>query len=186
MPGSLIHRFTVDEYYRMAETGVIRPDARVELLDGQIRDMMPIGSFHASVVDQLADLFFRAGGDRWLIRVQSALRLDKFSEPQPDLMLLKRKDDFYRKGHPRPSDVFLLIEVADSSVIYDREEKLPAYARGGLNEVWIVNIPQKQVEVYREPHFLGYEQTTFYGVGDSISPQTFSDISIKVGDLVNL
>src|SRR5712672_3653961 len=107
------HRFSVQEYYRMAETGVLKPDARVELLDGQIMDMSPIDPFHGSISKHLNKLFSAAAEGRWIIAVQDPVHLDHHSEPQPDLMLLKPASDFYRKRHPKPEDVFLLIEVSD-------------------------------------------------------------------------
>src|SRR5204862_4114192 len=123
------HRFSVKEYYRMAETGVLRPDARVELLDGQIIDMSPIGPFHGSVTKLLNRQFTDASKGRWITAVQDPVRLDEHSEPQPDLMLLKPVPDYYASRHPGPEDVYLLIEVADTSLATDREEKLPAYGR---------------------------------------------------------
>src|ERR1043166_2686946 len=146
------HRFTVREYYRMAETGVLKPDARVELLNGEIIDMSPIGPFHGSITKYLIQLFTAAARSRWITAVQDPLCLDDHSEPQPDLMLLKPVSDFYRKRHPQPQDVFLVVEVADTTLATDREEKLPAYGRAGIAEVWIVNLTKESIEVYREPH----------------------------------
>src|SRR5437764_2773685 len=120
------HRFSVADYYRMAETGVFKPDARVELLDGKIIDMSPIGPFHGGSLKRLTRLFTELSKGRWLVSVQDPVHLDDFSEPQPDLMLLKNRKDDYTKSHPVPEDVFLLIEVSDSSLVFDREEKLPA------------------------------------------------------------
>ena len=131
MPVHSTHRFTVEEYYRMAETGVIKPGARVELLDGRIVDMMPIGPFHGGVTNRLNDLFTRLGGERWLVTTQNPVRLAEHSEPQPDIVLVKRRADFYARRHPAPDDVFLIIEVADSSLVSDREDKLPLYGRAG-------------------------------------------------------
>src|SRR3954452_8515646 len=125
------HRFTVDEYYRMAETGNIKPDARVELLDGKIIDKAPIGPFHGGAVKRLNRLFAKAAKDRFLVAVQDPVRLNDRSEPQPDVMLLKPKADDYGMRHPRPEDVFLLIEVADSTLQFDRDEKVAAYGAGG-------------------------------------------------------
>src|SRR6266700_1636870 len=150
------HRFTVADYYRMAETGVLKPGARVELLDGKIIDMLPIGPFHGGSVNRLIRLFSKLSNGRWLVSAQNPVHLDEYSEPQPDLMLLKPEADDYTSRHPRPEDVFLLIEVADTSLDFDREEKLPAYGRTGISEVWILNRPAKVPEAYREPHFSGY------------------------------
>src|SRR5207247_532886 len=119
------HRFSVAEYYRMAETGILHPDARVELLDGKIIDMSPIGPFHGGAVNRLIRLFSQLSNERWLVSAQNPVHLDEYSEPQPDLMLLKPSPDDYTSRHPVPEDVFLLIEVADTTLAYDLEQKLP-------------------------------------------------------------
>ena len=122
----------------MAETGVLRPDARVELLNGEITDMSPIGPFHGGVVNRLIRSFTRSSSGRWLVSAQNPVRLDDYSEPEPDLMLLKLMSDDYISHHPRPEDVYLLVEVSDASLTIDREEKLPAYGRAGVPEEAIV------------------------------------------------
>src|SRR5208282_1431106 len=134
------HRFSVKEYYRMAETGVLRPDARVELLDGEIIDMSPIGPFHGGVTNFLITFFADVARGRWITTAQNPVRLGDLSEPQPDLMLLRPTPDFYRSRHAQPEDVFLLVEISDSSLERDQEEKLPVYARAGIAEVWIVDL----------------------------------------------
>ncbi len=178
------HRFSVKEYYRMAETGVLRPDARVELLNGEIIDMSPIGPFHGGVTDYLNEIFTTASKGRWRTRVQNPLRLDDHSEPQPDVMLLKPAPDFYRQRHPQPEDVFLLIEVSDSTLAADQAEKLPAYGRAGVAEMWIVNLNELTIEVYREPHFTGYGSKTIVRAGDTIAPLAFPDAVVDVTELL--
>jgi len=178
------HRFTVKEYYRMAETGVLRPEARVELLNGEIIDMSPIGPFHGSVTKYLNHLFSAAGPGRWITQVQDPVRLDEHSEPEPDLALLKTSADFYRKRHPEPGDVFLLIEVSDTTLTLDQDEKLPAYGRAGIAEVWIVNLVDRTIEVYREPNFTGYGSKTILRAGDQARPQTFPDVAVDVAELL--
>src|SRR2546429_3149605 len=150
------HRFSVADFYRMAETGVLKPGARVELLDGKIIDMSPIGPLHGGAVNRLIRFFGKMSSGRWLVSAQNPVHLDEYSEPQPDLMLLKPDPDDYTGRHPVAEDVFLLIEVADSTLAYDRGQKLPAYGRAGIPEVWILNLRARTVEVYREPHFEGY------------------------------
>ncbi len=172
------------EYYRMAETGLLQPDARVELLDGQIIDMPPIGPFHGGSVNRLTELFVKMSRDRWQVSTQNPIRLNNYSEPQPDLALLKRAPDFYANRHPRPEDVFLVIEVADASLATDRDEKVPAYGKAGVPEVWIVNLRDKVVEVCREPHYTGYGSRQIFGAGQTVSPQAFSDARIDVGELM--
>ena len=178
------HRFTTKEYYRMAETGILHPDARVELLDGEIIDMSPIGPFHGGTTKYLIDHFTQAGEGRWLLAVQDPVHLEDYSEPQPDLMLLQRAPDFYRARHPMPADVFLLIEVADTSLGYDRERKLPACGRAGIPEVWIVNLEDRTVEVYREPHLTGYAATAILRGGDKATPLAFPDAALNVAELM--
>ncbi len=146
------HMIDVGAYYRMAETGILGPRDRVELIDGEIIDMAPIGSTHGGTTIHLASLFAQAVADGIeLVSVQSPLRLDSFNEPQPDLMLLQPRADYYRTSHPSAADALLVIEVADSSLAYDRSVKVPLYARFGISELWIVDVANKAVEVLAEP-----------------------------------
>jgi Uma2 family endonuclease len=179
-----LHRFSVRDYYRMAEMGVLRPDSRVELLDGKIIDMSPIGPLHGGVVKRLNRFFHRYSKDRWLIAVQDPLHLEDHSEPQPDLMLLRPVADDYESGHPEPKDVFLLIEVSDSTVETDREVKLPGYGRAGVAEVWIVNLVDGTLEVYREPNYTGYASIQILHEGESAAPALFPDAVIEVAKLL--
>ena len=176
-------RVSVDDYYRMAATGELSPEARVELLDGRILDMAPIGSFHGGMTNYLTEIFAAANRRRWVMAVQNPVRLDDYSEPQPDLMLLHPAADYYQRRHPVPSEVFLLVEVADSSLTKDRGLKLPAYGRAGIAEVWIVNLADLTLEVYREPHFTGYGAKTILRAGDQARPQAFPDVVVEVGEL---
>ena len=168
----------------MAETGVLRPDARVELLDGRIIDMSPIGPFHGGVTNYLVETFTAASRGRWRTSVQNPLHLDEHSEPQPDLMLLKPAADYYRKQHPLAADVFLLVEVSDTTLELDREEKLPAYGRAGVAEVWIVDLNHAAIEVYREPHFTGYASKTVLRTGEQAKPLAFPDAIVDVAKLL--
>lgn len=178
------HRFSIQDYYRMAEAGVLRPDARVELLDGRIIDMSPIGPLHGGLVKRLSRLFNLKAKGRWVVSTQDPLHLDDHSEPEPDVMLLRPSPDDYTRRHPRPEDVFLLIEVSDSTLDYDREEKLPAYGRAGVSEVWLVNPQEEVIEVYREPHFAGYAVKTVLHPADEARPQAFPDASVNVAELL--
>jgi Uma2 family endonuclease len=179
-----IHRFNVKEYYRMAETGLLKPDARVELLDGQIIDRPPISPFHAGVTNYLNELLAACAKGRWLVAVQDPVHLDDHSEPQPDVMLLKRAKDFYRARHPGPKDVLLLIEVADTSADSDREEKIPAYARAGIAEVWLLVLQAEAIEVYRQPHRTGYASMTILKAGETARPLAFPDVGLDVTELL--
>ena len=173
--------FSVDDYYAMAEAGILAPDERVELLDGEIIKMAPIGGRHANCVGQLTDLM-SAVGRRALVWVQNPVRLDTGSEPQPDLMLIKRRG--YSSAHPGPGDVLLLIEVSDTTIDLDRSDKLPLYARVGIPEVWIVNLPDECVEVYTEPAGEGSTASQVVGVDGEVSPAAFPDISLPVRQII--
>lgn len=168
----------------MAETGVLRPDARVELLNGEIIDMSPIGPFHGGLVNRLIRIYGKLSNGRWQASAQNPLRLDDHSEPEPDFMLLKPSPDDYTSRHPRPDEAFLLVEVADASLDYDLEEKLPAYGHAGVAEVWIVNLRDQSLEVYREPHFTGYGSKTIVRAGDTIAPLAFPDAAVDVAELL--
>ncbi len=154
------HRITADEYHRMAEVGLLAPDARVELIEGEIIDMAPIGKDHMSVVDQLNRLFIRAVGDDAIVRIQGSVRLSRMSEPEPDLVLLKPRADFYRSEFASAADTLLVIEVSESSLRYDRDVKVPFYARHGVPEVWIVDLPNNQLLVYGSPSDGAYARQT--------------------------
>ena len=146
-------RLDIDVYYRMAEAGILTDPRHVELIDGEIIDMAAIGSPHAAVTNRLARLFARALRDEAaLVNVQSPLRLDPYNEPQPDLMLLRSRDDDYRASHPSAADVLLLVEVSETSLAHDRGIKLALYAKFGVPEVWIIDLPGSAIEVYREPN----------------------------------
>ena len=168
----------------MAEVGLIAPDARVELLEGVIIDMMPIGPLHGGAVKQLSNSLFQPTDGRWVVSTQDPLHLGPKSEPVPDLMLLKPREDFYAASHPVAADVFLIVEVADSSLERDREDKLPIYAKAGIGEVWIVNLPEQQIEIYRDPNPAGYTTVQIARATDNVSPLALPEISFPVARLV--
>ncbi len=168
----------------MAETGVLDSDARVELLDGKILDMSPIGPFHGSITKYLNQLFSAAARGRWIVQVQDPVHLGDHSEPEPDLALLKPVEDFYGTRHPGPEDVFLLVEVSDTTLEYDRGEKLSAYAHAGIVETWIVNLSELTLEIHREPHFTGYASKTVLRPGAKAAPLAFSDAAVDVAELL--
>lgn len=150
------HRYTRDEYHRMAEAGIFGEDDRVELIEGEIIDMAPTGSQHAGTVVYLNTALQTALHGNALVSVQNPITLDEHSEPQPDLAVLRPRKDFYRDSHPRPRDVLLVIEIAASSATYDRDVKLPLYARFGIPEAWLVDLEQRRLERYAEPAAAGY------------------------------
>ena len=177
-------RFTVAEYYAMAEAGILAPDERVELLDGDVILMAAVLDWHAFVVDWLNENLMLPLQGRAQVRIQNPTRLNDYSEPEPDVMLLRRRDDFYRSGHPAPADVLLLIEVSDSSLSFDRGQKLTRYAAAGIPEAWIVNRPDRRIESYADPTGNEYATVRYYEPGESISPQAFPDIALEVDHIV--
>lgn len=167
------HRFTVEDYHRMAHAGVLGENDRVELIEGEIVEMAPVGSRHASCVDRLVRLFTQGLGEQVIVRVQNPVRLGERPEPQPDLALLRPRLDFYAEAHPGPKDVFLLVEVADTSASYERQVKLPFYAQWGIPEVWLVDLAEGVVEVCREPRPEGYAMSEKHLRGQRLAPRAF-------------
>jgi Uma2 family endonuclease len=145
------HRISVEAFHRMGETGILGPEDRVELIDGEIIDMSPIGAWHAAIVDILARHFGRCAGESLFVRCQNPLRLDDVNEPEPDIAILRPRADFYTTGHPGPADVLLVIEVADTSLAYDLGTKVPLYARHGIPEVWVIDAATRRTRVFRQP-----------------------------------
>ncbi len=178
------HRLDVDAYYRMAEVGLFREPRRVELIEGDVIDMVPIGSRHASRTNRLMRFFARAAADGSVcLTVQTPLRLDAWSEPQPDLMLLRPRADDYAERHPSAADVLLLVEVSDSSLAFDRNTKLALYARFGVLEVWIVDIPGGALEVYQTPQDGAYARQDRLTAG-RLSPALAAELAIEVAALL--
>jgi Uma2 family endonuclease len=177
------HLITVDEYYRMAEVGLLRSDARVELIEGRIIDMPPIGSHHAGAVNALTAQLIRLLHRRAVVAVQQPLRLSNHTEPQPDLAVLRYREDFYRSSHPSASDVLLVIEVSDSTLRFDREVKLPLYARHGIPELWIVDLAANQLHRMRDPAGSMYKSLVSMAAGESVDPMFFADVQIELASL---
>ena len=165
-------RFTVDEYYRMAEAGVFPEEENVELLDGHLYVMSPIGSEHAACVDRLNRVFVRGVGENAIVRVQSPIVLTPTSEPEPDVTLLKPRTGDYADRHPRPEEVLLVVEVADTSLDFDQETKLPLYARAEIPEYWVVALRDKQVHVFRAPEGEQYTTHETYDPDDEVAART--------------
>ena len=182
---ALPHRFDVDDYHRMAEAGILSAEDRVELIEGEIIDMAPIGSAHGGTVVGLNELVARMVADGIVLAsVQGPLRLDRHNEPQPDLMLLRPRRDRYRNSHPTAADVLLLVEVADSSLAYDRGPKLALYARHGVPEVWVVDLIGRTVEICRRPGPQGYAERREIGDGEvtlDLVPALTIDVSALLG-----
>ena len=178
------HRLDVDQYHRMGEAGVFEGNERVELIEGELVEMAPIGDRHAGTTNKLARSLFAAAGERAVVAVGNPVRLDRYNEPQPDFALLRSRPDFYGGSKPAPADVLLLIEVADSSLRYDRAVKLPLYARHGVPEVWIVDLQSGTVEVCREPAADGYAVVSRAGVGEVLEPALLPGLRIAVAEII--
>ncbi|NBC17495.1 MAG: Uma2 family endonuclease [Bacteroidetes bacterium] len=151
-------RFSVGDYHRMGEAGILGPEVRTELIDGEVVEMPPIGHPHAGTVNLLSDLLKEAVGRKAIVAVQNPVWLDDYTEPLPDIALLRPRADYYRNGHPSPDDVLLLIEVADTSLAYDRDVKLPRYARAGIPEAWLVDLGGRRLTIHRLPAGGAYTQ----------------------------
>jgi Uma2 family endonuclease len=180
----LRRRFTVEQYHRMAEAGVFADGDRVELIEGEIVEMTPIGSRHAAQVDRLNDLLTSTAGRRAIVRVQNPIRIGSHSEPQPDLVLLRRRDDYYRAAHPEPRDVLLVVEVSDTTIDYDRSVKVPLYARAGIPHVLIVDVSLGSVEDYRDPSPAGYRVVAHPQRGQHVTIESLPDLRLSVGDIL--
>ena len=179
-----MRRFTPAEFMALVEVGILTSSDRVELLDGVIIEMAPIGDPHAGTVDIYTEMLPSGVDQGTLLRVQGPLALDEHSRLYPDLMLLRRQADYYRSRPPTPDDVLLLIEVSDSSVSYDRNEKLPRYAQAGIPEVWITVLPERIIEAHTEPMNGQYTHRHIYVPGDAITPGCFPDIALPVSDIL--
>lgn len=173
--------FTVSEYHRMAEVGILKEDDRVELIEGEIIQMSPIGSRHAACVNRLNSILNQQSGEAFIVSVQNSLIVDDYSEPEPDVALLRPKADFYRDEHPHPSDVILLIEVADSTLEFDRGIKLPLYARNNVPAVMLVNLPAGLIELHSEPMASQCRTTRVFRSGELFS---FPGISFLVDSVL--
>ncbi|HEV8683317.1 MAG TPA: Uma2 family endonuclease [Actinomycetota bacterium] len=178
------YRFTADHYERMGRAGILGEDDRVELIEGQIVEMPPIGSRHAGTVNYLIAVLVRGLGDRAVISPQHPVRLSDLSEPQPDVAILRPRPDSYRDSHPRPEDILLLVEVAETSVAFDRSVKLPLYARVGIPEYWLVDLKGGVLEVHRSPQQDRYAEVKELRAGTVIAPAAFSDLELDVGKIL--
>ena len=174
------YRFTRADYHRMAQTGILKPGVRVELIDGEIVEMSPIGRRHMASVDRANKIFVPGVGDAAIVRIQGSIVLDGYGEPEPDLVLLRPRDDFYYDVDAMPEDVLLIIEVADSSEGYDRLTKAPLYATYRIPELWIADLNRDRVGIYRDPTPTGYATVQVARRGETISPLAFPDLKIAV------
>ena len=179
----LRHRFSVEEYHRMGQAGIFSEDARVELIEGEILEMTPIGSRHAAQVARLTDVLTFLLQRHAIVWVQNPVQLGSTIEPQPDLCVLRRRPDFYANAHPGPDDILLVIEVADTSLEFDRTVKIPLYARTGIHEAWLVDT-SGSIEVHRGPTQEGYRDMQRAAHGQRLTVEAFPDLSFPVDELL--
>jgi Uma2 family endonuclease len=177
LPG---RRFTTAEYHRLAEVGVLAEDDRVELIDGEILEMSPISPKNAAYVTRLHYLFLQEIGDGAIVSVRHPVQLGEYSEPEPDLALLRPQPDSYASGHPTPEHILLSVEVADASFEYDKQVKVPLYAQSGIPEMWLVDLERELLIVYVDPTPTGYDTIQFLWRGDTVSPSAFPHLKIAV------
>lgn len=177
------HRFSVYGYHQMGQVGIFAEDDRVELIDGEIIEMSPIGTRHAGHVNYLNTLFYTRLASQVVISIQNPLRLGEFSEPQPDLMILRHRDDSYASVMPEPADVLLLVEVADSSLQFDREVKIPLYARHAVEVVWLLDLKNNALEIYEEPVDGIYTIRRTPPLSTHISVKSLPDFKVQVAEL---
>lgn len=178
------HRFTVTEYQRIAEAGVLAEHDRVELIEGEIIDMTPIGPGHGAGVDRALDELKEALGRRVIIRVQGSIVLNDQTQPQPDVALLRRRADFYVQQHPGPQDIFLLIEVSDTSLAYDIDAKAKMYAEAGIPEYWVFDVASKAIFLFDEPGLDGYQRRRVARGNDRVGLKAFPDVTFTASQLI--
>ncbi|MDQ2806850.1 MAG: Uma2 family endonuclease [Chloroflexota bacterium] len=177
-------RFTVTQFERMGETGILHEDDRVELIEGEIIAMCAINSPHLGCVNRLNSLLMRQANEQMTVSIQNPVRLSRRSEPQPDVTVLHWRADGYGSAMPTAADVLLLIEVSDSTLAYDRQVKLPLYAQADIAEVWIVNLNDNMVEIHTDPRGSTYQQKRTIRVGESITPTLLPDLTLVVADIL--
>ena len=184
---SLITRkFTVEEYEKMTTQGIIKPDEKVELIRGEIIKMSPMGTRHAASIYRLTQLFYRKFGGLILLGVQNPIRLNNNSQPEPDLSLLIPRSDFYVAAHPCPQDIYLIIEISDSTLDYDRYTKIPLYAEANIKEVWIINLKEECLEVYRHPLEGSYQNIQKYSINKRVFVTSFPDIEFTIAEILGV
>lgn len=184
---ALVHRFDIETYHRLIADGILQEDDRVELIEGRIVDMTPIWSRHSAVVKRLNNLLTWKVQGRAIVGVQDPIKLiQEQSEPEPDITLLKYREDFYSSELPKGEDVLLIIEVADTSLDHDRETKIPLYSQAMIQEVWLVNLLENCLEIYSSPSFAGYQLRRIARQDQAVSPANFSDISLTANQILGM
>ena len=181
--GAVCHALSVDDFHKLGEIGVLRDDDRVELIEGVLIDMAPIGSRDASVVNRFTNRIAVTLSGQVIVSIRNPVILGVSSEVQPDIALLRHQDDFYANAHPTPSSVLLVIKVADTSLPFDRNVKVPLYARHGVPEVWLVTLWQRRIEVFRCPTGEGYGETLRPAETEALAPLLLPEVSVSGTDL---
>lgn len=182
---TIIHRFNIETYHRLISAGILHEDDRIELIEGRIVDMTPIGTRHSACVKRLNSIFSHKLQGIAIVSVQDPVQLsEEQSEPQPDISLLKYREDFYSSELPKAEDVLLIVEVGDTSVEYDREIKIPLYARANIQEVWLVNLLKDCIEVHSSPRSGGYESIKIIRNTQTISPKNFPNIDLAANQIL--
>lgn len=177
------HRFTVEDFAHMGEAGMFAADDRVELIDGEIREMTPIGPSHAGIVDRLAELLINRLTGRANVRIRNPIRLGRYTEPQPDLAVARRRIGHYTDRHPGAGDILLVVEVADSSLLYDQTEKAPRYAAAGIPEAWLVDVSGETVAVCTAPGPDGYTEERVLRRGEEIASAAVAGLRLPIDDI---
>jgi Uma2 family endonuclease len=176
--------FTVDEVFKMADAGIFGPEERIELIDGEIIEMTPVGDRHIICVNRATTFFTESFGRRAIVSIQNPVHLNIHNMPQPDVVVFKPRADFYSSQRPVPSDVLFLVEVSDTTLRFDQKIKLPRFAAAGISEAWIEDLQHDLLLVYREPERDRYRVCLTYRRGDSVSPLSFPDLIFRVDDLL--
>ena len=176
------HRWSVNEYHQMAVSGLLDETDRVELIEGELIDMAPIGSKHAFRVDSIARALQLAAGKAFLVRVQNPILLGEHSEPQPDIAVVKDKN--YSAAHPCAEDVLVIVEVSDTTLAYDRDVKLSLYARHGIPEVWLLDVNAGELTVYREPAEGQYRLIRKPTTAEVVSPTLVAGVAISLAQVL--
>jgi Uma2 family endonuclease len=179
------HRpFTVAEFNKMVKFGILAPDERIELVDGEVIAMPPMEPPHASIVARLTRILLLRLGGNVQLRPQLPIVVSNWSQPQPDIALVESRDDFYGSKHPSSADTFAIVEVSDATLAFDRGQKLRMYAKVGIAEYWIIDVKAMRIEAYREPHDIGYGEPVVAGRGESIAFSAFPDAVFTVEELI--
>lgn len=177
-------RLTVDDFAKMCEVGILSADDHVELIDGELVEMPPTGSEHAGIVNELASALFGLLDSSVRLRVQSSVQLTKYTQPEPDLAIVSRDSQLYLRGHPQPQDILIAVEVADSSLTFDREQKMPRYAAAGVPEAWLVDVRARTITVYTDPTTEGYRVSHTLGWTERLAATAIDGLRLTFEDIL--